>query len=122
MTTAERRFSKLKLCLIPGIVLTVMTYLLGEFQNPNNALLETLSLVVIIANIVLIIFSGTIFYLKDLVLAPFRIFNGFGTLGFLIAIFIFFALLALALLISVFVPILSLLYALLCTYKTIKSE
>ena len=83
----ERRLNKIKQCFVPAIILTVLSVLLMKFSTADNKLLETLSMVVVVVNIILLTYAEAWFYVGKLLVLPFR---KLGTIiGFLVFIFYF---------------------------------
>lgn len=83
----ERRLNKIKQCFFPAIILTVLSVLLMKFSTADNKLLETLSMVVVVVNIILLTYAEAWFYVGKLLVLPFR---KLGTIiGFLVFIFYF---------------------------------
>lgn len=69
----------------PAIILTVLSVLLMKFSTADNKLLETLSMVVVVVNIILLTYAEAWFYVGKLLVLPFR---KLGTIiGFLVFIF-----------------------------------
>lgn len=80
----ERRLNKIKQCFVPAIILTVLSVLLMKFSTADNKLLETLSMVVVVVNIILLTYAEAWFYVGKLLVLPFR---KLGTIiGFLVFI------------------------------------
>lgn len=83
----ERRLNKIKQCFVPAIILTVLSVLLMKFSTADNKLLETLSMVVVVVNMILLTYAEAWFYVGKLLVLPFR---KLGTIiGFLVFIFYF---------------------------------
>lgn len=84
---SERRLNKIKQCFVPAIILTVLSVLLMKFSTADNKLLETLSMVVVVVNIILLIYVEAWFYVGKLLVLPFRKLG--IIIGFLVFIFYF---------------------------------
>ncbi len=88
-TKEEGRLKRLKQCLVPAAVLSVLMFLAFKHMLPFLEILPDIIMPIwIVVHIAIAFYSGSIFYLFKVVLLPFRIMRGFGTLGFLIALFI----------------------------------
>lgn len=107
---AGQRVAKINQCFIPAIVLTVILLILVKFGNPERKVLEALSVLASIANLGLLLYSEALFVIFKMIFLPFRALKDYGTIGLIIAFFIWLIYLPICLYSYIMAPIVPLLY------------
>ena len=84
-TKEERRLARMKQCLVPAAVLSLIIGLYFVDFPIISKLPDIFQKLMFAGNIAIAFYAGSIFYLFKVMFLPFRIMRGFGGLGFLIA-------------------------------------
>ena len=87
-TKEERRIMRLKQCLIPAAAISLIIVLYFADFPVISKLPDIFQILMVIANIAIAFYGGSILYFLKIMFFPFSLMKGFGGIGFLIALFV----------------------------------
>lgn len=85
VTKEERQIMRLKQCLIPAAVISLIIVLYFADFPVISKMPDMFQILMVIANIAIAFYGGSIFCFLKIIFLPFSLMKGFGSIGFLIA-------------------------------------